>query len=107
MAVIYIKNKEDFDSKLADAGDQLVVVDFFANWCGPCKVIAPKLEDLAKEFANCLLILKVDVDECEDLATEYNVCAMPTFLFIKNKHVVAQFSGANYEKLRDTIVNNQ
>lgn len=99
--------QDDFDSKLQDAGDQLVVVDFFATWCGPCKMIAPKLEELAKEFAKALLILKVDVDECEDIATEYNISSMPTFIFIKNKNVVTQFSGANYDKLKQLVVEHK
>ncbi|KAF2881472.1 hypothetical protein ILUMI_24708 [Ignelater luminosus] len=104
---IHIRDKDDFDSKLQDAGDQLVVVDFFATWCGPCKMIAPKLEELAKEFAKALLILKVDVDECEDIATEYNISSMPTFIFIKNKNVITQFSGANYDKLKQLVVEHK
>lgn len=82
----------------------LVVVDFFATWCGPCKMISPKLEELAKDFKN-ITILKVDVDECEDLAMEYEVSAMPTFVFIKKGQKVDSFAGANFEKLKDTIVN--
>ncbi|KAJ8917391.1 hypothetical protein NQ315_002415, partial [Exocentrus adspersus] len=96
----------DLDSKLGDAGDQLVVIDFFATWCGPCKMISPKLEELSKEYTN-ILILKVDVDECEDIAMEYNISSMPTFVFIKNKAVVTTFSGANYDKLKQTIEANK
>ncbi|KAJ8984022.1 hypothetical protein NQ317_012246 [Molorchus minor] len=104
--VTHIKDKADLDSKLSDAGDQLVVIDFFATWCGPCKMISPKLEELAKEYSN-IHILKVDVDECEDIAMEYNISSMPTFVFIKNKAVVVTFSGANYEKLKQTIDANK
>ncbi|XP_018565411.1 thioredoxin-2 [Anoplophora glabripennis] len=100
--VVTIKDKSDLDSKLTDAGAQLVVIDFFATWCGPCKMISPKLEELSKEYTN-ILILKVDVDECEDIAMEYNISSMPTFVFIKNKAVVTTFSGANYDKLKQTI----
>ncbi|XP_018336597.1 thioredoxin-2 [Agrilus planipennis] len=107
MATIHIKDKDDFNSKLADAGDQLVVVDFYADWCGPCKMIAPKLEELAKEFANSIVVLKVSVDECEELTVEYNISSMPTFLFIKNKEVLSQFSGANYDKLRAAILEHK
>ncbi|KAG5900048.1 hypothetical protein JTB14_009126 [Gonioctena quinquepunctata] len=103
--VPHIKDKADLDTKLGDAGDKLVVIDFHATWCGPCKMIGPKLEELAKEYTN-ILILKVDVDECEDIAMEYNISSMPTFVFIKNKNVVHTFSGANYEKLKQNIESN-
>ena len=99
---IHIKDKEDFESKLTDAGDHLVVVDFYATWCGPCKMISPKVEELAKELTN-VLFLKVDVDECEDLAVEYNIMSMPTFVFIKNKQTLTTFSGAHFERLNELI----
>nr|CAD7442015.1 unnamed protein product [Timema bartmani]CAD7596184.1 unnamed protein product [Timema genevievae] len=80
----HVKDKADFDAKLAEAGDNLVVVDFFAVWCGPCKMIAPKLEEMAAEYPD-IVVLKVDVDECEDLVAIYEISSMPTFVFIKNK----------------------
>ncbi|XP_050087773.1 thioredoxin-2-like [Anopheles aquasalis] len=101
--VYIVKDSADFHNKLESAGDQLVVVDFFATWCGPCKVIAPKLEEFQNKYAEKVVIVKVDVDECEDLAAEYNISSMPTFLFIKRKQVVQQFSGANAEKLENHI----
>ncbi|XP_050315069.1 thioredoxin-2 [Anthonomus grandis grandis] len=104
--VTHIKDKNDLDSKLSDAGDQLVVIDFFATWCGPCRMISPKLEELAKEYSN-VHILKIDVDECEELAMEYKISSMPTFVFIKNKQVIMTFSGANYDKLKAAILENQ
>lgn len=104
--VTHIKDKDDLQSKLTDAGEQLVVIDFFATWCGPCKMIGPKLEELAKEYSD-VHILKVDVDECEDIAMEYNISSMPTFVFIKNKEVIFTFSGANYDKLKASILENK
>ncbi|XP_030749055.1 thioredoxin-2 [Sitophilus oryzae] len=104
--VTYIKDKNDLQQKLTDAGDQLVVIDFFATWCGPCRIISPKLEELATEYTN-VHILKVDVDECEDLAMEYNISSMPTFVFIKNQNVIFTFSGANYDKLKASILAHQ
>ncbi|CAH0718432.1 unnamed protein product, partial [Brenthis ino] len=101
---IHIKDVDDLKNRLAEAGEKLVVIDFMANWCGPCKMIGPKLEELANEMADSLVVLKVDVDECEDLATEYNVSAMPTFIFVKNSTKLEEFSGANYDKLKNTIL---
>lgn len=73
----------DLNKEMADAGDKLVVIDFYATWCGPCKMISPKLEEMSKTKTN-VVFLKVDVDEAEDVAMEYNISAMPTFLFMKN-----------------------
>lgn len=102
--VYLVKDSEDFKLKLEAAGStQLVVVDFFATWCGPCKVIAPKLEELQNKYADVIVVLKVDVDECEELAAQYNIVSMPTFLFIKKSEVVGQFSGANAEKLENFV----
>ena len=100
--VVQVMNAADLKSQLEKAGDNLVVVDFFATWCGPCKMIAPKLEELSKEMEN-VIFLKVDVDECEDIASEYGISSMPTFVFIKNSKVLETFSGANYDKLKSTI----
>ncbi|KAF4530578.1 hypothetical protein B566_EDAN006784 [Ephemera danica] len=96
----------DFDGKLKEAGSKLVVVDFFATWCGPCKMIAPQMETLSKECPN-VVFLKVDVDECEELAAEYSITAMPTFLFFKNKKTVETMTGANYDKLKALVTTHQ
>jgi len=100
---IHIKDANEFETKLTEAGNSLVVVDFFAQWCGPCKVIAPKIEELAAEFPD-VVFLKVDVDECEDIASEYEITAMPTFVFIKRKQKGDAFSGANADKLKEYII---
>lgn len=97
----------DLTTQLEAAGNRLVVIDFYATWCGPCKLIAPKLEAMAQEFKDEIIVLKVDVDENEEIAAEYQIEAMPTFVFIKSKNVVTRFSGANEAKVRDTIVSSK
>ncbi|XP_055907981.1 thioredoxin-2 [Eupeodes corollae] len=97
--VYQVKSKSDFDGQLQAAGSKLVVVDFFATWCGPCKMIAPRLEELSTQYADKVVVLKVDVDECEDIAVDYNISSMPTFVFIKNSAKIDEFSGANGDNL--------
>jgi len=97
-----VSGKDDFDEQLKAAGGKLVVVDFFAVWCGPCKQIAPKLEAMDSEMAD-VVFLKVDVDECEELAMQYQISCMPTFLFFKGGEKIADFSGANEAKIKETI----
>ncbi|XP_076249166.1 thioredoxin-2 [Calliopsis andreniformis] len=104
--VVEIKNFDDLKSTLEKAGNDLVVIDFFATWCGPCKMIGPKIEELAKSMPD-VVFLKVDIDECEDIAAEYEITSMPTFVFIKGGKVLETFSGANYEKLTSTILRNK
>ena len=70
-----------------------VLVDFWAPWCGPCKMIAPTLEQLATENAGKARIVKVNIDDAQDLAVQFNVSSIPTLLIFKGGEVVGQFVG--------------
>lgn len=99
-----MRSKYDLENKLKMAGStKLVVIDFFATWCGPCRMIAPKLEELAREFPH-VMFLKVDVDENRDIASDYQVASMPTFAFVKNRRTLTNFSGADYYRLKEAIM---
>ncbi|KAH9366721.1 hypothetical protein HPB48_008778 [Haemaphysalis longicornis] len=80
--------QEDFSKKLDEAGDKLVVVDFYATWCGPCKMIEPFLKQQSEIYKDQVVFLKVDVDENEEIASQYEISCMPTFLFIKKREKV-------------------
>ena len=75
-----------------------VVVDFWAEWCGPCKMIAPLLDEIATEKAGTVKIGKVDIDKNQSLSFKYNVRAIPTLLFFKNGQVVDQVTGMTSKK---------
>ena len=70
-----------------------VLVDFWAAWCGPCKIIAPFVEELAKEYAGRMKIGKVDVDTNSQIATNYGIMSIPTLVFFKNGQVMDQVVG--------------
>eukprot|EP00904_Undaria_pinnatifida_P003573 jgi/Undpi1/13216/HiC_scaffold_8.g02878.m1 len=80
---------------LANAGDKLVVIDFHATWCGPCKRVAPFLVKLSEAMADSVVFLKVDVDEHSEASEKYEIEAMPTFKFIKNGVVLDTITGAD------------
>ena len=86
-------NEQNFDETLA-AHDGLLMVDFWAEWCGPCKAIAPVLEDLARESAGAVTLAKVNVDENHALAARYGIRSIPTVLFVRQGKVVDQVIGA-------------
>nr|XP_002132022.1 thioredoxin-2 [Ciona intestinalis] len=106
MAIPDIRDLAEFNKALADAGNKLVLVDFHALWCGPCKMIAPTVKELANTHADKLVVLKVDVDEAADVAEQAEISAMPTFIFYKNGKQVATFKGANKEKLTEMTLEN-
>lgn len=95
---------EDVNSLVLRAGSagQLVVIDFTATWCGPCQMIAPIYKELSSIYDD-VVFLKVDVDENPETAANYNVSAMPTFIFIKGGVVVERVMGADPSKLQASI----
>ena len=93
MGLKHLDTPASFDDALKKAGAKLVVVDFAAEWCGPCKRLAPQLEELAKNTPKALFY-KVDVDENGDTAEKYEVTGMPTIIFFKNGKKVATVVGA-------------
>lgn len=87
-----VKDKDDFQKKVV-ASVKPVLVDFHANWCGPCKALAPKLDAIMGEKDGLLELAKVDIDIHSDLAMEYEVAGIPTVLGMKNGKVVNRFTG--------------
>lgn len=84
-------NKEGFDKALA--GRQLMMVDFWADWCGPCKMLAPVIEGLGDEYEGKAVVGKINVDEEQELAIRYGVMSIPTVIFFKDGEEVARKVG--------------
>ena len=103
-----IKSKEEFNTLLTETADKLIVVDFFATWCGPCNRVAPKVEamSLSEDYKEYCLFLKVDVDKTGDIPEEHGIAAMPTFLLFKDGTKCGQLVGANVDKLKSIIAKN-
>ncbi len=89
MAIVV--TSQTFDKEILQSS-QPVVVDVFASWCGPCRMMAPVFEELSKEMTD-YTFAKLNIDEERDLAIQYNVSSIPTFLFIKDGKLVAKESG--------------
>lgn len=93
-----------FDEILSSSANKLIVIDFSASWCMPCKMIAPMFDAMANsdEYKDVVFV-KIDVDENPEISEKYQVMSMPTFLFIRDNEVIDRFSGASVEKLKETI----
>eukprot|EP00727_Mastigamoeba_balamuthi_P002370 m51a1_g1213 putative trx2p (164) ;mRNA; r:482524-483228 len=96
---------EEMKKEMASAGDRLIVVDFFATWCGPCKMMAPKFEALSKKYTNATF-LKVNGDECPNCVETAGVSAFPTFQLYKGGKMVAEVLGVNEAGLKKAIEAN-
>lgn len=82
----------NFDAEVVNSA-QPVLVDFWAPWCGPCRMIGPVIEELAKEYAGKVKVCKLNTDEAQDTAGKYQISAIPTILLFKGGKVVQQLVG--------------
>jgi len=92
-AISTIQNKEQLDQIIATAGDRLLVFEFYADWCPPCRELAPILEEIAKENNETLDLYKIDTDKNSGLARDFRVTGIPHVVFFKNKESVMSLSG--------------
>ena len=99
--ITQIKKKQVMALKITDgnykeylAGDKLVVIDLWAEWCGPCRSIGPSVEELAEEYEGRVIIGKYNVDDEAELSIDYKVRSVPTLLFFKNGELVDKIVGA-------------
>ena len=96
----------NFNSDVLE-NEKLVLVDFWAEWCGPCKQIAPRLEELENKYENNLSVCKVDVDSNRELALQYNVRSIPSLMIFKEGEMIDSLMGAvSLEELEDLVTRN-
>ena len=104
MSVLKITS-ENFEEEVLKS-DKLVLIDFYADWCGPCKMMGPIIDKIAEELVEQVKVGKVNVDDNQDLAMEYNVMSIPTILIIKEGKVAKTFVGVTgKEEIKEAIRN--
>jgi len=103
--VVVVHNSAQFDEIIAKAKSEnkIIVVDFTAVWCGPCQRVAPLFADFSEQYSK-LIFLKVDIDECQDIAEKYKVEAVPTFKIFKEGNEADVIEGANVNGLKELIL---
>jgi thioredoxin 1 len=93
----------DFDATIAEGTS---LVDFWAPWCGPCRMLAPVIEELAEDFDGKAKICKVNTDEEQDIAVKYGIRSIPTILFFKDGELVDQMVGASSKQVLADKINS-
>ncbi len=87
-----VASNTSFDGLLQDS--KLVIVDFWATWCGPCRMLSPILDEVEEEMADQISVVKVNVDDADEVAARYRIMSIPTLLFFKNGEMVDKTVGA-------------
>lgn len=104
MSEIRHPNKEELNEILKN--NALVLVDFYASWCMPCKMLSPVIEEIAKEYEGKVVVCKIDIDENEELANEYNIMSVPTVIIFKNNENVEEIIGLNNKSKYTRVLDN-
>ncbi|EDV38691.1 uncharacterized protein Dana_GF24914 [Drosophila ananassae] len=94
--IFKVQSAEDFDKKVKNS-QQPVIVDFFATWCNPCKLLTPRIENIVGEQAGSIKLAKVDIDEHSELALDYDVAAVPVLVVMQNGKEVQRMVGLQDE----------
>ena len=103
MSMVHELTEQNFDA-IVMKSDKPVLVDFWASWCGPCRMVGPIVEDIAKDFDGKLVVGKVNVDEQGRIAEQYRVMSIPTLFIFKNGQAVNRLVGARpYEELAAAV----
>lgn len=100
-----VLNNDNFNKEVLES-DKLVLVDFWATWCGPCQMIAPVVEQIAKEHSDKLKVGKVNVDDNQELAIKYGVMSIPTLMFFKSGNLVNTVVGFHSKSELEEIINS-
>ena len=88
------------------AGDKPLMVDFWATWCGPCRILSPTVDEIADEYADRITVAKCNVDDAEEIAMQYRIMSIPTLLFFKNGEVVDKRVGVVSKDEIVSIINS-
>lgn len=87
-----VATNTNFDELLQDG--KLVIVDFWATWCGPCRMLSPLLDEVEEEMSDKIVVVKVNVDDADEVAAQFRIMNIPTLLFFKNGQIVDKTVGA-------------
>lgn len=102
--LVKVANFEANQDEWKYLGDKPAIIDFHASWCGPCKVIAPILEELAAEYGDSIYVYKVDIDKEQEIATAFNIRAIPVLLFVPMEGAPQMTQGAmSKDTIREAI----
>ena len=104
--VVEVQNKEDFIKEVINS-EVPVLVDFWAEWCGPCKQLAPLVEDAAEEFKDKIKVCKMDVDSNRETAAEYGIRSIPTLMIFSNSENIGTEIGALTKQQLDEFIRSK
>ncbi len=102
MSVLKITS-ENYETEVLNS-DKLVLIDFYADWCGPCRMMSPIIDEIAEEMSGKIKVGKINVDENQDLAMEYGIMSIPTIVMIKDGKAVKNLVGVrDKNEIKDTL----